>query len=200
MNASNMAAAAATKLVIGVVRFSYVHVFEPWSASTDGKARYCATLLIPKSDVKTVQAVQAAIRTAYEKAVADKWGGKRPAKWFNPLQDGDEPKDDGESRGDAYKGCYFLNAKSSSRPGVVDVRRQPIVDSEEFYSGCYGYASINFSGFVNSGNMGVSCFLNNVMKTTDGEALGSGKSSAEDDFANIDLPFDASDPNAGLQF
>lgn len=180
-----------TKAVIGTVRFSYVHVFEPWKAKESDQARYCATLLIPKSDTKTINQVKECIKTAYEKAVTEKWGGKRPAKWHNPLQDGDQPKDDGESRGDAYKGCYFINAKSSTRPGVVNAARQPIVDSEEFYSGCYGYASINFSGFVNSGNMGVSCFLNNVMKTKDGDALGSGKSSAEDDFASIEIPFEA---------
>lgn len=187
-----------TKAVIGTVRFSYVHVFEPWKAKESDPARYCATLLIPKSDTKTINMVKECIKTAYEKAVTEKWGGKRPAKWHNPLQDGDQPKDDGESRGDAYKGCYFLNAKSSTRPGVVNAARQPIVDSEEFYSGCYGYASINFSGFINSGNMGVSCFLNNVMKTKDGDALGSGKSSAEDDFAGIDLPFEEND--GGLVF
>lgn len=187
-----------TKAVIGTVRFSYVHVFEPWKAKESDPARYCATLLIPKSDTKTINQVKECIKTAYEKAVTEKWGSKRPAKWHNPLQDGDQPKDDGESRGDAYKGCYFINAKSSTRPGVVNAARQPIVDSEEFYSGCYGYASINFSGFINSGNMGVSCFLNNVMKTKDGDALGSGKSSAEDDFAGIDLPFEEND--GGLVF
>lgn len=187
-----------TKAVIGTVRFSYAHVFEPWKAKESDPARYYATLLIPKSDTKTINQVKECIKTAYEKAVTEKWGGKRPAKWHNPLQDGDQPKDDGESRGDAYKGCYFINAKSSTRPGVVNAARQPIVDSEEFYSGCYGYASINFSGFINSGNMGVSCFLNNVMKTKDGDALGSGKSSAEDDFAGIDLPFEEND--GGLVF
>lgn len=190
-----------TKAVIGVVRFSYVHVFEPWKASNSDNARYSATLLIPKSDVKTLNVVKACIQAAYEKAVSERWGGKRPAKWHNPLQDGDQPKDDGESRGDAYKGHWYINAKSSSRPGVVNAARQPIVDSEEFYSGCYGYASINFSGFINSGNMGISCFLNNLMKTKDGDALGSGHSSAEDDFANIEIPFEAPDNNGdGLVF
>lgn len=191
----------ARKAVIGIVRFSYLHVFEPWSAETGKTPYYTATLLIPKNDTKNLQIVKAAIQAAYDESVTSKWGNKRPSKWFNPLQDGDEPKSDGESRGDAYKGCYFLNAKSLSRPGVVDINRQPIVNSEEFYSGCYGYASIAFGGFANSGNMGISCYLNNVMKVRDGEALGAGKTSAEDDFANVELPFDAAPTdNGGLVF
>lgn len=189
------------KAVIGIVRFSYVHVFEPWAAEEGKTPQYTATLLIPKNDTKNLQIIKAAIQAAYEEAVTGKWGNKRPAKWFNPLQDGDELKSDGESRGDAYKGCYFLNAKSKSRPGVVDASRQPIINSEDFYSGCYGYASIAFGGFLNSGNMGVSCYLNNLMKVRDGEALGSGKSSAEEDFANVDLPFEAGgNTNGGLEF
>lgn len=179
-----------TKAVIGVVRFSYVHVFEPWKASDDADAKYTATLLIPKTDTANIEKVKNAIKAAYESAVSARWGNKRPAEWFNPLQDGDKPKSDGEPRGDAYKGCWFLNAKSSTRPGVVNAARQIILSSEEFYSGCYGYASIAFGGFVNSGKFGVSCFLNNLMKTKDGEPLGAGKSSAEDDFANVEIPFD----------
>lgn len=191
---------ATTKAVIGVVRFSYVHVFEMWKSSENDKEHYGVTILIPKSDVKTINAIKECIKAAYEKSVAEKWGGKRPAMWHNPLQDGDLPKRDGEPRGEGYAGCWYLNAKSYTRPGVVNAARQPILDSEEFYSGCYGYASINFSGFINSGNMGVSCFVNNLMKTKDGEAFGSSRTSAEDDFANIEVPFEAPDNGGGLVF
>lgn len=60
------------------------------------------------------------------------------------------------------------------RPGVVDKARQPITDQEEFYSGCYGYVSINFYPFNAKGNVGVAAGLNNVMKVKDGESLGAG--------------------------
>lgn len=181
-----------TKVVIGEVRFSYLHVFEPWKPDDNSREQYTATLLIPKSDTATVEKVKNAIKAAFEKAVVDKWGGKRPVKWFNPLQDGDQPKDNGDDRGESYHGCWYLNAKSGSRPGVVDVKRQPILNSEDIWSGCYGYASIAFGGFTyggktGSGNMGISCYLNNLLMSRKGEALGSGKTSAEEDFK--DLPF-----------
>ena len=54
------------------------------------------------------------------------------------------------------------------------------MDKEEFYSGCYGRASINFYAF-NVSSKGIACGLNNLQKLADGEMLAGG-SSAEDDF------------------
>lgn len=183
--------ATSVKSVIGEVRFSYLHVFEPWAANESDTKNYTATLLIPKDNKPLVESINKAIKEAYNLAVTEKWGGKKPllAK-VTPLRDGDEPKDDGEDRGEAYHGNYFLNAKSRQQPGVVDRSRQPILDSEEFYSGCFGYASIAFGGFSNNGNMGISVYLNNLMKTRDGQPLGGTRSTAESDFAGIELPAD----------
>lgn len=175
------------KAVIGPVRFSFLHVFEPHSFE-GAASKYSAVLLIPKSDTKLVEAIQKAIQLAYDAAVTERWGGKKPIMdKVTCLHDGDSPKDDGEDRGEAYKGMYFLNAKSSTQPGIVDKSRQPIIDPEELYSGCWGYASIAFSGYDSNGARGISCFLNNIMKTKDDERLGSGKTSAADDFADIDF-------------
>lgn len=176
----------AVKLVINPVRFSYPHVFEPYKFEGDDKEpQYSVTILIPKDKTDIITKIRQAIKQAYEEAVKSKWANKRPAKYWNPLRDGDEPTDDGEDRGEGFAGCYFLNAKSRLRPGVVDINRQPIMNSEDFYGGCYGAASIAFSGFENSGNKGISCFLNNLMKTRDGEPLGAARSTAEEDFADI---------------
>lgn len=181
------------KTVIGEVRFSYLHAFEPWKSDDDDKEpQYTATLLIPKSDVKLVEQVKKAIRQAYDAAVTEKWGGKKPQEgfWFDPLQDGDSPKQDGEPRGEAYEGHWFINSKSRTQPGVVDKNKQPIIDSEEFYSGCYGFASVAFSGFTFGKKMGVSCFLNNLLKSRDGEPLGGARSTAESDFQDINISDD----------
>ena len=84
-----------------------------------------------------------------------------------------------------YAGCYFINANSATKPGVVDASCQPIHDTSELYSGIYGRASINFYAFNANGNKGIACGLNNLQKLRDGEPLG-GKSRAEDDFADMD--------------
>mgnify|MGYP002516153903 CR=1 FL=1 len=94
-----------------------------------------------------------------------------------PLRDGDK-----ERKGDdAYKNAYFVNANSTTKPGVVDADRNPILDSSELYSGIIGRASINFYAFNSNGNRGIACGLGNIQKVRDGEPLG-GRSSAADDF------------------
>ena len=167
----------ATKVITGEVRFSYLHVFEKTNINGE-ESKYSVSLLIPKSDTKTIGLIRAAIEAAKQAGVG-KFGGKIPAVLKLPLRDGDEerPEDDN------YAGCYFLNASSKERPGLIYKNGQKIIDSTELYSGCYGYASINFYAFNTNGNKGIACGLNNLMKTRDGETLG-GRAKAEDDFSD----------------
>ena len=168
---------ATTKVVTGIVRLSYANVWEP--ASINGsKPKYSVSLIIPKSDSKTIADINAAIDAAIQEGAA-KFGGKIPNKAALklPLRDGDIERDD-----EAYKGSYFVNANSTTAPEVVDRSLQRILDRNEVYSGCYARVSINFYAFNSNGNRGVACGLGNIQKVRDGEPLG-GKTSAADDFA-----------------
>ena len=167
-----------TKVITGKVRFSYANVFEPKSINGSDE-KYSTSILIDKKDTKTIKAIRNAIEAAKQAGVS-KFGGKIPAKLKEPLRDGDEEREDDEN----YQGKYFINANAKTKPGLVDKKGRPIIDSTEFYSGCYGYASITFYAFNSNGNKGIACGLNNIMKTDDGEPLG-GRSRAEDDFANL---------------
>lgn len=170
-----------SKLTIGLARLSYVHVFEPFKFDGEDVGKYSVNLIIPKSDKKTLDAIRQALKDAAEEGKA-KWGGKIPAKLATPLRDGDT---DNEKDLPELKGCFYLKAKSSKQPGVVDRARQPITDAREVYSGCYGYAGVSFIGYENAGNKGIGCYLNNLMKYKDGEAL-SGGSTPEEDFADVE--------------
>lgn len=167
-----------TKVVTGEVRFSYAHVWEPASVN-GGDEKYSVSILIPKTDTKTINTIKKAIDAAKQSGIS-KFGGKIPANLKLPLRDGDVESEDDEN----YAGCYFINANCKTAPGIVDKQRRPIMDTTEFYSGCYGHASINFYAFNSNGNKGIACGLNNLMKTRDGEPLG-GRSRAEDDFAGL---------------
>ena len=174
-----------TKVITGVnTRWSYANVWDP-KAIDGGKPKYSVSLIIPKDDEVTVNKIKAAIQAAYEEGQSKlKGNGKSVpplAAIKNPLRDGDIEKPDDE----AYAGCYFVNANSSTAPGVVDADRQPIIERSEVYSGVYGRASINFYAFNVNGNRGIACGLNNLQKIKDGEPLG-GKASAESDFATED--------------
>ncbi len=177
-----------TKVITGEVRFSYAHVFEPHAMDDNQEAKYSVCLLIPKEDKETVKAIEEAIEAAKAQGKAQ-WGGKVPPSLKTPLRDGDEERDQEE-----YKGHYFINANSKQKPGVVKPAGkktvEQITDTEEFYSGCYGKASVNFYPFAVSGNKGIAAGLNNVIKLRDGDYLG-GRASAEDDFSDMD--FDVED-------
>ena len=166
-----------TKVVTGVVRLSYANVWEP--ASINGSnPKYSVSLIIPKTDTKTIDAINAAVDAAIKDGAA-KFGGKIPPKGALklPLRDGDTERDD-----DAYAGCYFVNANSRTAPQIVDKHVRPILDRSEVYSGVYAHVSLSFYAFNTNGNKGVACGLGNIQKVRDGEPLG-GRSSAADDFS-----------------
>lgn len=170
-----------TKVVTGIVRLSYAHVFEPWSGQQGQEPKYSACLLIPKSDKKTISKIKAAIEAAKERDKA-KWNGKVPTGLKISLRDGDEELESGAREGEEYAGHYFMNVSSKQRPGVVDADVVEILDPNEVYSGCYVRASINAFGYNANGNRGISFGLNHIQKISDGEPLGGGRTKAEDDF------------------
>ena len=176
-----------TKVVTGECRFSYANLWEA-KAMDGGKEKYSVSLIIPKSDTVTIQKIKAAIQAAYEEGAGKlKGNGKSVpalAAIKTPLRDGDIERPDDE----AYANAYFVNANSTTAPGIVDADRQPILERSEVYSGVYGRASINFYAFNSNGNKGIACGLNNLQKIRDGEPLG-GKSRPEDDFAEEDEDF-----------
>ncbi len=174
-----------TKVITGVnTRWSYVNAWEPKSIN-GGAPKYSVSLIIPKSDTKTLEKIRAAIQAAYEEGRSKLKGNGRSVPALSalktPLRDGDTERPDDE----AYANSYFVNANSGTAPGIVDADRNPILERSEVYSGVYGRASINFYAFNSNGNKGIACGLNNLQKIRDGEPLG-GKSRAEDDFAEAD--------------
>lgn len=168
------------KVITGKVRFSYANVFEPKSIN-GSDPKYSVSLIIPKEDKVTIDKIKAAIEVAKKEGLS-KLGGKIPANLKTPLRDGDIDRPDDP----AYANSYFVNANSTIRPGIVDANLQPIIDSTEFYSGCYGRASIVFYAYNANGNKGIACGLQNLQKLEDGEPLG-GRSRAEDDFGIDDI-------------
>lgn len=182
-----------TKVITGKnTIMSYLNVNEPKVPLGGGTPKYSVSLIIPKSDTVTVAKIRAAIQAAYEEGQSKLKGNSKfvPAleDIKTPLRDGDKDRKGDE----AYQNAWFVNANSTTKPGVVDTDRQPILDSSELYSGIIGRASINFYAFNSSGNRGIACGLNNIQKLSDGTPLG-GHSRAEDDFADLEDEEDEED-------
>ena len=170
-----------TKVITGMdTRLSYFHGWEPVSIN-GGAEKYSVSVLIPKEDTATVNAVNAAIDAAIEDGIS-KFGGKKPNKAAIklPLRDGDVERDD-----EAYKGHWFINANSNTPPLFVNRSVKPILDRSKVYSGCYARVSLNFYAFNSNGNKGVACGLGNIQKVRDGEPLG-GRTNAADDFGSLE--------------
>ena len=165
-----------TKVVTNEVRLSYANIWEARSIN-GGAEKYSCSIIIPKTDTETIAAINAAIDAAIREG-AHKFGGKVPPRGALklPLRDGDVERDD-----EAYRGCWFVNANSTTAPQVVDKHVRPILERSEIYSGVYARVSITFYAFNSNGNRGIACGLNNLQKISDGEPLG-GKARAEDDF------------------
>lgn len=165
-------------------RWSYANVWEPKSIN-GGTPKFSVSLIIPKSDTKTIAKIKAAIEAAYHEGESKLKGNGKTVPPLTalktPLRDGDAERPDDE----AYANSYFINANATTAPGIVDVDRNPILTRSEVYSGVYGRASISFYAFNSNGNKGIACGLNNLQKVRDGEPLG-GKASAESDFATDD--------------
>ena len=167
-----------TKVVTGKVRFCYVNVFEPTAMNEGDTPKYNICVLIPKSDTATIDKINKAVEAAKEAGkakLADK-NGRIPANLKLPMRDGDVERPDDP----AFEGMYFINANSMRQPSIVDRSLNPIMSRDEFYSGCYGRASINFYAF-NVSSKGIAAGLNNLQKLEDGEMLAGG-STAEEDF------------------
>ena len=154
-----------TKVITGIVKLAYTHIFEPYAIEeVEGyEPRYSTTVIIPKNDTETLEAINndfnqrkiAFVKYWAESSSPDN-SGKGNIK--TPIRDGDL-----ERPGDPlYKDCYFLNANSKNKPGVVDANVNTIVESIEVKNGCYARVSLNFYGYSSNGNKGVAAGLNNI--------------------------------------
>lgn len=165
----------AKKVVTDVVRLSYVTLFEPRAVGDSDAKKYSVSILIPKDDTATVEAIEAAIA---EELKSPKLKGKTKGLKL-PLKDGDEERDEPE-----YQGHYFVNCNRATPPLLLNRDKTTLdpmdpQDRRVLYSGCYAKVSINFSAYAVPQNKGVGAYLNAVMFWEDGEALGGTYTEAE---------------------
>lgn len=174
------------KVIIEGCRLSYPALFKPRKSQEDGDAKYQATILIPKTDAKAVQAIQTAIQQEMAAAVqpSGAWKGAQPPNPQLPLYDGDQvlPRS-GKSWGDECKGHWVLRTSSSTQPDIVDEYGNKAMDASKFYAGCYCHYSVNIAAYNNK-QLGIGAYLNCVMFDKDGEPL-EAHASAKEDFADL---------------
>ena len=94
-------------------RWSYANVWEPKSIN-GGAPKYSVSLIIPKSDTKTVAKVKAAIEAAYHEGESKLKGNGKSVPALSviktPLRDGDLERPDDA----AYANAYFIKIGRAS--------------------------------------------------------------------------------------
>ena len=196
------------EVVSGMVRVAFVSVFRPKKQPGDDndKMKYEVTALIPKGD----DAALRPFKQAAWNALVNKFGPDRN-KWPGVLRSMDAktylsasgkdgwPFRDGDAMAyDGFAGMVAIKCSNERKPIVVDMRRDPIVDEEEVYSGVYGQILANAYAWDNKWGKGVSFSLDGFRKLKDGEPFVrrasadafTGYDDIEDAaFADDDVPF-----------
>ena len=173
-------------ITIGPIHLSYARLWEAEAMQEGDAKKFSTSAIIPKSDKASIAKINAAIEVAKTVGKDTKFGGKTTNLKL-PLRDGDDERGDDE----AYQKAMFFNCNSTQRPGIVDANRNPIINKDDVYSGCYGYLNVTFYPYNFQGSKGVAVGLNHFMKTKDGEVLGGGVS-ADTAFDGIEVD-DAND-------
>lgn len=141
---------------------------------------YSITLLMDKNDPKVKEKLKV-MKSCIKDALEKRFGDKVPAKYYNPIKDGDEETNtEGKP---AYPGFWFIEAKNKEKPGLVDADREIILTQGAVWAGCKGRISIGFVGYDVSAKKGVTIYLNNVQLTDNSAPKMGGRKSAEEDFA-----------------
>lgn len=176
--------------VLRKARLSYPHLFEKSAFNEKAEPKYSARFLISKKDTATIAAVEQAILNAAK----DTFGAKADSilrgirddhKAF-AFQDGDHPRYEGQ---EGCAGHWILNAKSKTRPSVVDRDgTTPVTESDNIiFGGCYVNASVEAFAYSND-SKGVSFNLRAVAFNSKGDAFGGGSPVTESDLRDLASP------------
>lgn len=154
----------------------------------DEKESYGLCVLIPKTDTKTVNDIKAMCEAFKADPKAQGiWGSKFLANFKSPLRDGDTERD--TDKMPDFKGHWFINANTYTKPGVVDAQMQPVLNAQDIYPGCFVRISVTPGAFNKDGNKGIKLWLGNVQKLADGERIGGGFAAPTDDFTAVEEDF-----------
>jgi len=152
-------------------RATFIKVFNP-DLETD---KYSICMLFDKKeDIGDLKRI-------VKEAAAEKYGNKLPKGLMLPFKDGDEADTEAYPY---FAGNVVVNASTKFKPGLVDESVNPIIDQSEFYSGCYGRATLSAYAWEYKGKKGISLNVHNIQKLGDGESLG-GAVRAEDEFESV---------------
>lgn len=175
-------------IVTPMFRVSYPHVFKPQQVKPTDKPKYAITGLFPKNADLTI------LKEAIRQAKINEFGPNKK-DWpeiESPVTDGDDSK---FADKEGYAGHYIIKfTRSAERgaPKVVNAKRQPITDAQDFYPGCYAYAQVYAYVWEYMGRHGVGFIVDSVLKAKEGEPFGGAKS-IDEAYKDVVIPENGDD-------
>jgi len=137
-------------------------VFRP--KEFNGKEKYQITMVFDKSsDLKN-------LKKLVKKVAEDSFGGMEGV--VSPFKDGNDKDIEAYP---VFKDKIYIQASTQFSVGLVDQKRQPILNEEDFYAGCTARAQVSAFSWTYLKKKGISLNLLNVQKMSDGEKLGGSK-------------------------
>jgi hypothetical protein len=162
---------------------SFMNLVKPRAAALGGEPRYSIVLIFDKKAQATPEYRE--LQAGVERAIKEKWPGKKPVGLASPFRDGAEKE--GQYEG-YHAGDIFISPWTREKPGVVDKKQTSIMDWSEIFSGWKARANVRPFGYEQAGKRGVAFLLDNVQFLTPGPRL-DGRGSAEGAFPD-DQPDD----------
>lgn len=143
----------------------YPAIFQPTFDGYHFPPKFGVRLLIAKADQTTVTAIQQEIAAVMMGHYDMLYRGRPQVTIYSgPMHDGDR-----EYPGHpAYKGMYYIDARTRFAPRVIDAYCAPVTDPETVHSGCRGHATISFRPYAVGAKRGVSCTLHALQLMSDG--------------------------------
>lgn len=157
-------------------RAAFISVFKP-SKPRDAKPDQAPKFSVracfpPDTDMSVLK------QAAQQCAETWPWkGGAVPKVLRSPFRRNEELDNPVVGIGDDWIIMTF-SAAQDKRPGIVDAKRQDIIDEAEVYAGAWYRVQVDVFGYEQQGNKGVTFGLKNVQKCrdqgTDEPQIGSG--------------------------
>lgn len=173
------------KLKTPVFRVSFPKVFEAESFNGGAPKFSVAAVWDPSKFTAAEKKLWQAIIDMCDEVSMERFKKKMadlPGNFKKAIRDGAEKAD----LAGYGEGLLFANLSSKMKPGIIDVDRQPLLDPNDFYPGCYARATVSAYSYDQGGGKGVALGLQNLQKIAEGDRLDSRTDASEDFDDDVD--------------
>jgi Protein of unknown function (DUF2815) len=165
------------------VRLAFPKLFKAEQVNGQGKPAYACAFLLADTHPQIDE-----INELIDKVGAEKWGNKAKGIVVQ-LRGADKValhNGDNKAELDGYAGNYFINARTPTKPLVLDRDKTPLTEDDgKPYGGCYVNAAVQVWAQDNQFGKRINATLRWVQFLKDGDAFAGGTPASDDEVPDI---------------